>query len=63
MKCRKIHYSTRAKAKAVIKKLRSRGYKNKQRVYMCRYCGGFHLTSADANESKEIREARRNVIQ
>ncbi len=60
MKCRKAYYQTRAIAKLVIKKLRGHGYKGKMRAYPCKNCGGFHLTSANANQSKEIREAIRS---
>ena len=56
MGCRKAYFTTRVVAKLIAKKLKGGGCKGKLRVYKCEWCEGFHLTSADAEQSKEIRE-------
>ncbi|MAO21777.1 MAG: hypothetical protein CMJ25_13600 [Phycisphaerae bacterium] len=56
IKCCKIHYKNRVTAKKEIKKLKQRGNKEKLSGYYCAECGGYHITKADSDDKRAVRD-------
>lgn len=54
MKCDKMHFSTRNKAKEYIKK-QKKFKSRRRRVYKCDFCDGFHITSCSAKDIEFFR--------
>lgn len=51
---KKRRYQTEQKAQEIINKIHNEGRKTKLRVYFCKFCLGYHLTSKELNCKKEV---------
>ena len=56
IKCDKVHFSTKKKAKVYILRFKNKGGKaRKSRIYKCDVCEGYHYTSADSKTTEMIK--------
>ena len=61
--CRKIHFITRKIAKGYIKRIKAKGGSDKgakRRVYKCRYCDNFHITTITDVEVSALKDGFQN---
>lgn len=59
IECRKVTYATKQAAKSRLKSIKARGLttgKGKLRVYKCRDCALYHVTSYDAKSIAKMKD-------
>ena len=59
IECRKVAYATKQAAKFRLKSIKARGLKTskgKLRVYKCKDCDCYHLTSYDAKSIAKMKD-------